>query len=118
METIEIIDIVIEDGSPKKNPVIEAVALTGLATAQQASAVSDLAFSNQVSSTGMAARSQVANQDAMNRLHHGILSKAVASVQAPGPVTARSAVDMLSSNALAQEIADLKAAVAAFASSS
>ena len=117
MDTIEIIDIDIEDGSPKKNPVIEAVALTGLAGAQQASAVSDLAYSNQVSSTGMAARSQVANQDAMNRLHQGILSQAVASVQAPGPVTARSTVTTLTSNALAQEIADLKAAIAAFGSS-
>lgn len=112
METIEI--IVGKDES-SGDPVVAALALNSMVMAQQSSALSDLVYANQVSSNDLGAKSQVANQDAMNRLRQTILADAVTRVQALGPTAARAAVATLTSNALAQEIADLKAAVEAFA---
>jgi hypothetical protein len=53
----------------------------------------------------------------MNRLRHMILAKAVTAVQSTGPKAARSDLTVLTSNSLTQALADLKATLAAFASS-
>ncbi|MBB1087043.1 hypothetical protein H4F99_00920 [Lysobacter sp. SG-8] len=113
MET-ETIDIRVEDRRDTGHPVTAAIAIGSLATMQQPALLSDLAFSNHVVGNDLGAKSQLAHQDAMNRLRQGIVAGAVARVQGPGPGTARAAVDVLTGNALAQEIADLKAAVDAF----
>jgi hypothetical protein len=117
METIEIIDIVVDNGGggpPEPDPIVASVALGSVVIAQQASALGNLAYGNQVSSTDLAAKSQVTNQNAMNRLRQTILANAVASVQSLDPAAARSTVFTVSSNAMAQEISSLKAAVDAF----
>lgn len=111
MQTVEII---VEGDDPPGDPVVTVVALSSTVVAEQPSVLSNLAYANQVSSSDLGAKSQVANQDAMNRLGLTILADAVARVQ-PGPVESRSAVTVLTSNALAQQIADLKSAVDAFA---
>ncbi|KAF1007445.1 MAG: hypothetical protein GAK28_01787 [Luteibacter sp.] len=114
METIDVgVSITETDGTggPK-----DAVSVAGATVAQLPAALSDLAYANQVGSTGMAARSQIANQDAMYRLRQMILADAVATVQTTSPSTARSSLTVLTSNELAREIADLKASVQAFAS--
>ncbi|MBM7131233.1 R body protein [Dyella mobilis] len=99
---------------PPKPPAFQ---LAWTPVCEQPAMLSDLAYSNQVSSTNVAGKSQVSNQDALNRLNQMILAKAVTAVQATGPKTARSDVTVLTSNSIAQELADLKAAIAAFSSS-
>ncbi|SFE15927.1 hypothetical protein [Paracidovorax konjaci] len=112
------IEIKVADAAQQGLPgeVTEAVALTGVATAQQPANLSNLAYANQVSSTNLSAQNQVARQDAMNRLHHSILANAVNQVQDLQPATARSAVAAFSGNETAQALADLRAAIDAFPS--
>jgi hypothetical protein len=117
MKTIEVIDIDSGGNVPPEPAKTGAFPLAWTPISLQPSVLSDLAYSNQVSSTNQASKSQVSNQDAMNRLRHMILANAVTSVQSTDPKTARSVVSVLTSNELAQEIADLKAAIAAFTSS-
>ena len=111
------VDISIVDNRTQgdDSAVMAAVALSGLASAQQSSALSNLSYGNQVVNNDLAAKVQVAHQDALNRLRHSILADAVNRVQNIGPATARSAVEAVSGNAAAQGIADLKSAVDAFA---
>lgn len=113
METIDVgISITEVDGSGGSK---DAIPLTGTTVANLPAALSNLAYANQVGSTGMAARSQVANQDAMYRLRQMILAEAVNAVQTTSPTTARSSVNVFTSNELAREIAGLKASIEAFA---
>ncbi|HEY4093564.1 MAG TPA: hypothetical protein VGN46_18810 [Luteibacter sp.] len=114
METIEVVEINIHESGPSGDAITAALAINSVATAQQASALTNLAYGNQVNSTAVGAQAQVAHQDALNRLRHVILARAVSSVQVPAPLAARSDVFVFSSNELAQDIADLKAAVEAF----
>lgn len=93
-----------------------AAALSGLVTAQLPSALSNLAYANQVASGDLSAKAQVARQDAMNRLRQVIVASAVARIQTPGPSAARSSVMVLTGNELAQSIAGLKSALSAFSS--
>ncbi|MFC7519347.1 hypothetical protein ACFQS6_01705 [Xanthomonas populi] len=109
------IDITVTDNTAPPSPpdpIVCALALTGLAASQQGSLLSNLAYSNQVTSNNLAAKTQLAHQDASNRLRQSILANAVRSVQSANPSAARSGVTVLSSNAAAQSIADLRAAVA------
>ncbi|CAM3473183.1 hypothetical protein [Paracidovorax anthurii] len=94
--------------------VTEAVALTGVATAQQPANLSNLAYANQVTSNNLSAQNQVARQDAMNRLHYSILAQAVNQVQDLQPVTARSSVAAFTDNETAQALADLRAVIGSF----
>jgi hypothetical protein len=110
----ETIEIIVDESVQPGNPVIAAVALNGTVVAQQPSMLSNLVYANHVVSNDLGAKSLVGHQDAMNRLRQSIVAKAVSQVQDLAPATARAAVDALSSNALAQEIADLKAAIEAF----
>ncbi len=112
------IDISIVDnrgGSGGDTPVAPVLALNGLVTAQQPSGLSNLSYTHQVANNDLAAKAQVAHQDALNRLHQSILAGAVNRVQDVGPAAARAAVATLSGNSAAQELADLKSALAAFA---
>jgi hypothetical protein len=95
--------------------IIGAVAISGMAIAGQPSMLSNLAYANILSSNDLGAKNQVSNQDAQNKLRISILSRAVNRVQNLQPLQARSAVDVLTNNELAQTITDLKATMAAFA---
>ena len=114
MDTVEVVEISISEGGPDGAPLPSALTMNALATAQQGAAITDLALGNQVSCSAVAARAQVSHQDALNRLRQMILSRAVTTVDTPGPTLARSTTVVLTSSALAQDIADLKAAAAAF----
>ena len=109
------IDITIIDNSDKNSATVEAIALTGLAIAEQPSMLSNLAYSNTLSSNDLGVKGQVSNQNAQNKLSISILSNAVNQVQNNLPLQARSAVDVLTNNELAKTVADLKAVMAAFA---
>ena len=117
MKTIEVIEIDSGGSVPPGPAKAIAFPLAWTPLCQQPSMLSDLVYSNQVSSTDLAAKSQVSNQDAMNRLRHMILANAVTAVQSTGPKAARSDLTVLTSNNLTRELADLKASIAAFASS-
>jgi hypothetical protein len=92
--------------------IISAVATGNLkAISEQPALLSNLAYSNVVSTTNLGQQNAVANQ----QISTPIVAKAVNTVSDLGPMDSRSAVDVLTNNELAQTIADLKASVEAFA---
>jgi len=94
---------------------IDATAVASLkAIASQPAMLSNLAYSNLIANVNLAQQNAVANQQAMNELGISIVGKTVNKVSDLGPLEARSAVDVLTNNELAQSIADLKATLAAF----
>jgi hypothetical protein len=107
------------DTSPAPNPavVVQAVAGGGLVVAQQPALLSDLNLANQVLNQDLAAKGQLTQQNAMNRLRTSILAQAVQRVQGPGPASARAAVAVLTGQALAETLASLGASVATPAAS-
>lgn len=108
------VTVTIHESGSAENPTTTAIALNNTVVAQQPSMLSDLVYANHVVSNNLGAESQIGNQDALNRLRQMIVADAVMRVQDTGPMTARAAVTTLTSNAVAQEIADLKAAIKAF----
>lgn len=82
---------------------------------EQPAMLSNLAYSNTIANTNLSQQNAVANQQAMNELGISIVGKTVNKVSDLGPLEARSAVDVLTNNELAQTIADLKATIQAFA---
>jgi len=96
--------------------IVEAVAIGNLKSiSEQPAMLSNLHFSNVVANTNLASQNAVANQQAMNELGVSVTAKAVNTVSNLGPLEARSAVDILSNDEVAQTILDLKSAVQAFA---
>jgi len=80
---------------------------------EQPAMLSNLAYSNTIANTNLSQQNAVANQQAMNELGISIVGKTVNKVSDLGPLEARSAVDVLTNNELAESIMDLKAAVIA-----
>ncbi|MBI5423037.1 MAG: R body protein [Opitutae bacterium] len=76
--------------------------------------LSNLAYSNAIANTNLSQQNAVANQQAMNELGISIVGKTVNKVSDLGPLEARSAVDVLTDNALADEIASLRAVIQTF----
>lgn len=96
--------------------IVTAVATGNLkAIAEQPALLSNLAFSNVVSTNNLGRQNAVANQQAGNEITLPLVAKAVSTVSDPGPLAARSAVDVLTNNELAESIADLKSVIEAFA---
>lgn len=96
--------------------VLNAVATGNLkAISEQPAMLSNLAYSNVVSTNNLGQQNAVSNQQAGNQLGVPLVAKAANTISNTGPLAARSAVDVLSNNELAQTIADLKSAVDAFA---
>lgn len=84
-------------------------------TGGQSARLSNLGQANVVSNVDRSAQNAVANQQAHAQLALSVLGQAVTSVQNLGPMEARSSVDILTNNEMAQTIADLKATTQAFA---
>ncbi len=82
--------------------------------AEQPAMLANLAYSNLVANTNLSQQNAVSNQQAMNELGIAIVGKTVNTVSNLGPLEARSAVDVLTDNALADEIASLRATLEAF----
>jgi hypothetical protein len=82
--------------------------------AEQPAMLSNLAYANLVANTNLSQQNAVANQQAMNELGISIVGKTVNTVSNLGPLEARSAVDILTDNALSDEIASLRAVVQSF----
>ncbi len=103
---------------PLNQTLAETVPVSGITPLkslnEQSAMLSNLAYSNVIANTNLSQQNAVANQQAMNELGISIVGKMVNTVANLGPLEARSAVDVLTDNELAQTIADLKAAVQAF----
>jgi hypothetical protein len=96
--------------------VVSAVAIGNLkAISEQPAMLSNLAHANLIANTNLSQQNAVANQQSLNELNISILAKAANTISNLQPLEARSAVDILSNNELAQTIADLKSTVQAFA---
>src|SRR5699024_7964033 len=92
--------------------VVDSVAINNLkAISEQPALISNLAYSNAVSSNNLGQQNAVSNQQAGNELAVSLVAKATKTVSDPGPLEARSAVNVLSNNELAQTIAGLKSSV-------
>jgi hypothetical protein len=95
--------------------LVEQVAAVNLnSVAVQPAMLSNLAYSNVVLNTNLAAQNAVANQQALNEAGVSVLGKTVNIVSNLGPVEAKAAQEILTGNTVAEQIADLKAALAAF----
>ncbi len=95
--------------------ITEAVAVGNLKSiAEQPAMLANLAMSNLIANTNLAAQNAVANQQAMNELGVAVLGKAVNLLTTVGPIEARAAEQVLTGDSVAQELADLKAALQAF----
>jgi len=99
--------------------IVEAVAIGNFKSiSEQPAMFSNLLFSNVVATTNLSSQNAVANQQSMNELNVTVTAKSTNAVSDLGPLEARSAVDILSNNEIAQTIADLKASVQAFSGGS
>lgn len=100
---------------PSLGETVTVIGVTNLkSVGEQPAMLSNLAYSNTVSNTNLSQQNAVANQQAMNELGIAVVGKTVNKVSDLGPLEARSAVDILTNNELAQTIADLKASLQAF----
>jgi hypothetical protein len=101
---------------PALGETVTVIGVSNLkSVAEQPAMLSNLSFSNTVTNTNLSQQNAVSNQQAMNELGISILGKTVNKVSDLGPLEARSAVDILTNNELAQTIADLKSSLEAFA---
>jgi len=99
--------------------VVTAVATGNLkAISEQPAMLSNLAYSNVLSTNNLGQQNAVSNQQAGNQLAVPLVAKATNTIANLGPMASRSAVDVLTNDELAQTIADLKSAVQAFAGGS
>ena len=84
------------------------------AVGEQSSMVSNVSYSNSVSNTNLGAQNQVSNQMAKTSLVTSVVGKVSNQISNSGPMEARSAVDVLTNNELAQAIMGINAGLAAF----
>jgi hypothetical protein len=96
--------------------IIESVAVGALAAnGGQPAALSNLATSNGVTTSDLSHKNALANQQQMSKLGLAIVGTSVRKVGELGPLEARSGVEVLSGDELAQTILELKATLAALA---
>lgn len=101
---------------PSLGETVTVIGVTNLkSVGEQPAMLSNLAYSNTVSNTNLSHQNAVSNQQAMNELAISVVGKTVNKVSDLGPLEARSAVDILTNDEVAQTIADLKATLQAFA---
>lgn len=104
--------------SVESNEIVQSVAISNTkSVAEQPALLSNLAYANTIANTNISQQNAVANQQAMNELAISIVARSVNVITSPGALSARSAVDILTNNELAQTIADLKATIASFGGS-
>ena len=95
--------------------IIEGVAIANFKSiAEQPAMLSNLAYSNTVANTNLSWQNAVSHQQAMNELGLSVTAASVNTVKNLTPLEARSAVDVLTNDELAAEIAGLKATLQAF----
>jgi hypothetical protein len=92
--------------------IIEAGATgTAVTLAAEPAMLSNIAFGNSSANTNLAAQNAVANQQALNEVGVSALGKAVAMIVQSGPLNTASVTELMTGDTVAEEIADLKAAL-------
>jgi hypothetical protein len=76
--------------------------------------LANLALGNLIQNTNQSQQNSVSNQQTTNSLQATVVGKVVNMLTALGPLESKSAEQLLTGNAVAEEIADLKASVSAF----
>lgn len=100
---------------PSLRAIGEVLDITSLnANAGKPARLANLNYGNVVTNTNLGAQNAVSNQQAHSQLAISALGKAVNLVQNLGPLQARSSVDVLTDNAVADEIAGLRASIQGF----
>jgi hypothetical protein len=90
--------------------VVSATALAELASgASQPAGLSNLAYANVIATSNLGSQNAVANQQALAQIRLALTGKSVRNIGGTGPLAAASAVDVLTSNELAQLLAELRA---------
>ena len=103
--------------NPSLGETATVIGVTNLkSVGEQPAMLSNLAYSNTVSNTNLSQQNAVSNQQAMNELGISIVGKTVNKVSNLGPLEARSAVDVLTNDEVAQTLSDLSASLQAFSS--
>ncbi|WYL96839.1 MAG: RebB family R body protein [Gloeotrichia echinulata IR180] len=93
------------------NDIRESIAIANAkSVAEQPAMLSNLAFANLVTNTNLAQQNAIANQQAMYQLSVTITAKAVNKISDLSPVEALAITKLDTSNDVAQQIADVKAA--------
>ncbi len=107
-----------DSGTSDQDLIAQTATVIGItnlkSVGEQPAMLSNLAYSNTIANTNLSQQNAVANQQAMNELGIAVTGKTVNLVSNLGPLEARSAVDVLTNNELAESIASLKASLDAF----
>jgi hypothetical protein len=100
---------------PLNDQVVSAVAIGNLKSiSEQPAMLSNLLLANLTASTNLSQQNAVTNQQSINELGISVVSKTSHAVATVGPLEARSSVDILTNDELAQAVSDLKAVVHSF----
>ena len=90
-----------------------AVAIANVSSvAQQPAMLSNLMFANTIANVNLAQANAVSNQQNMNEVGASVVGKVVNSITNLGPLEAMSALQILTGNEVAEELIDIKSAMA------
>lgn len=103
------------DTPPPIPRITGVLSLTSLETnATGASRFANLGYANVTTNVNVSAQNAVSNQQAHSQLNRSVVGMSVNQVSNLGPLEARSSVDVLTDNELAQTLADLRAVLDGF----
>ena len=101
-----------DSSSALPDDIRESIAIGNVkSVAEQPSMLSNLTFSNTITNTNLSQQNAVSQQQAMNQLTTTVTGKVVNLIANLTPLEAVATVKLDTGNDLAQQIADLKAAV-------
>ena len=95
--------------------IIESTAISSLASiSEQPAMLSNMAYSDTITNGNLSEQNAVANQQSMNEVGVAVTDKQVNLLSTLGPLESKSSLEILTGNALAESIADLKAIIKGF----
>ncbi len=101
------------NSSALPNDIRESIAIGNVkSVAEQPSMLSNLAYSNLIQNVNLSQQNAVSNQQAMNQLQLTVTGKVVNLISNLTPMEAVAVTKMDTGNDMAQQVSDLKAAVA------
>ncbi len=104
------------NSQPLPEEITQSIAIANAkSVAEQPATLSNLMLGNLVQNTNQSQQNAVSNQQNVNGISQAILSKVVNLLTTLGPLEAMSTQQILTGNAVAEELGDLKATVATFA---
>ena len=116
-------EVVIEEGPGnsrsrnRSSPLAQtetAIAIANVkSVAEQPALLSNLAFSNLLANVNLSQQNAVSNQQSLNEVGVSVVGKVVQLLTSLGPLEAMSTSQLFTGNMVAEDIADLKAAVSA-----